>query len=230
MSLILLFPLPIVLILHELKHFPKPIVWATVLNKEGGSNETSRFRILCGEWGALILKYALFLSLILLLTPQLALAKKAKQAAVVSATPTPAPTVESNIRSGLSVGVGWPYLGLKYFFNNDFGAEFRFATGQGINVWAGRGYWRFARSGDFRFVAGLEAGYVTFNSLNVDNTMVVTGTGYEFSPFCGVEYFFARQLSFLFDFSMPYIGLNSGNAAVEDLQWVINGGVYVYPF
>jgi len=145
-------------------------------------------------------------------------------------TPTPVAQRVSPLRSGLSVGVGWPYLGLKYFFNQDFGGELRFATGQGINVWAARGYWSFAKFGDFRLVTGLEGGYVTFNTLNANNTLVVTGTGYEFAPFCGLEYFFSRQLSFLFDFSAPFIGVNSGNAALEDLQWVVNGGIYLYPF
>jgi hypothetical protein len=155
------------------------------------------------------------------------------QKAMSIPTPTPAPVAatSSNIRSGLSVGVGWPYVGLKYFFNNDFGTELRFSTAEGIDVYAVRGYWSFARSGNFSLVTGLEAGYVTFSSaLNANNTMMVSGNGYEVSPFCGVDYFLNRQFSFLFDFSMPIIGLTSRNVTLGDLQWVINGGLYFYPF
>ena len=136
----------------------------------------------------------------------------------------------SNIRSGLSVGVGWPYVGLKYYFNNDIGSELRFATGEGINVYSARGYWSFARFSNFSVVGGLEAGYVTFNAMNANNTLRVSGDGYEFAPFCGMEYFLNRQFSFLFDFSMPIVGLTSRDVSLGDQQWVVNGGLYFYPF
>ncbi|HEY5038173.1 MAG TPA: hypothetical protein VIJ93_03775, partial [bacterium] len=93
-----------------------------------------------------------------------------------------------------------------------------------------RGYFSFAKFSSFSVVTGLEAGYVTFNALNANNTQRVSGDGYELAPFCGMEYFLSRQFSFLFDFSMPVIGLNSKNVSLGDLQWVINGGLYFYPF
>ena len=164
-----------------------------------------------------------------LLNPEMVWAKTAK----VKSTPSPTPVVEtsSNIRPGLSAGVGWPYVGLKYYFNNDFGTELRFATGGGINVFAARGYWSFARFNSFSVVTGLEAGYVTFNNtLNANNTLAVSGNGYEVAPFCGMDYFLSKQFSFLLDFSMPIIGLNSRNVSLGDLQWVVNGGLYFYPF
>ena len=153
-------------------------------------------------------------------------AKKAKP----EPTPTPVAEETSNIRSGFSVGVGWPYAGIKYYFNNDFGTEARFATSDGINVFAARGYWSFARAGNFSILTGVEAGYVTFNTMNADNSLRVSGNGYEIAPFFGSEYFLARQFSLLLDFSMPVIGLSSRNVSVGDLQWVINGGLYFYPF
>jgi hypothetical protein len=151
-----------------------------------------------------------------------------------ASTPTPAPTAvlpPSNVRPGLSLGVGWPYAGLKDYFNDDFGAEIRFSTGDGINVYAARGYWSFERFRDFSLITGLEGGYITFtNALNADNTLRVSGDGYEFAPFLGAEYFLAKSLSFQLDFSMPVIFVQSRGEGLGDLQWVFNGGLYVYPF
>ena len=136
----------------------------------------------------------------------------------------------TNIRSGLSVGAGWPYFGLKYFFNEDFGSEFRFAFGDGINDCAVRGYWSFKKFGNFSLFTGLEGGYITFDTMNVYNTMKVSGTGYEVSPFLGIEYFFVKRISFMFDFSMPIIGLTSRDVTLGGIQWVTNGALYIYPF
>lgn len=126
--------------------------------------------------------------------------------------------------------MGWPYAGLKYYFNNDIGAEFRYATLDGISVYSGRGYFSFLKVRDFSLFSGLEGGYVSFDSMNADNTLRVSGTGYEFAPFVGVDYFLSRQFSLLFDISMPIIGVDSRNISLGDLQWVINGGLYFYPF
>lgn len=147
------------------------------------------------------------------------------------AQPSPIPRlVASEISNGLSIGVGYPYVGVKYYFNNDFGVEARFANGEGIDLYSGRGYWSFARFNDFRLLAGLDAGYIDFTSTNVNNVTTVTGNGYEVSPFCGAEYFIARELSCMVDFAMPFIGLNQSHTSITDLEWVLNAGVYVYPF
>ena len=172
-------------------------------------------------------KFAVLIVLFLLLTSGMAWAKKVKLA------PTPTPEIEdaSNIRTGLSVGVGWPYAGLKYYFNRDIGTEIRYATGGGINVFAARGYWSFAKISNFSVFTGLEAGYVTFdNALNADESLKVSGSGYEIAPLFGSEYFLSRQISLSLDFSMPIVGLNSRNVSLGDLQWVLNGGLYFYPF
>lgn len=126
--------------------------------------------------------------------------------------------------------MGWPYIGAKYFFNNDLGTEFRFAAGEGIQVYALRGYFSFVRAGNFSVLTGLEAGYVNFDSLNENDTLRVSGTGYEVAPFFGMDYFLSPRFSLLLDFSMPIINLNYKNISIGDLQWVINGGLYFYPF
>lgn len=142
----------------------------------------------------------------------------------------PSPKSNSNINSGLSIGVGYPYFSLKYYFDQDFGTEFRFAFGDGINVFAGRGYWSFEKISDFSLFTGLEAGYITFNTMNSDNTMRVNGTGYEFSPFVGAEYFLDKKISFMIDFGMPVIGVTSRDISLGGIEWVTNGALYFYPF
>jgi hypothetical protein len=136
----------------------------------------------------------------------------------------------SNIRAGLSIGVGYPFLSLKYYFNPAFGTEFRFSFGDGINVYAVRGYWSFMKFSDFSIVTGLETGYITFDTMNVYNTTKVEGTGYEAGPFLGGEYFLDKRLSFMIDFSMPIIGLTSRDITMGGVQWVTNGALYFYPF
>jgi hypothetical protein len=164
------------------------------------------------------------LLLLLLLLSDPVLAAKAKPVSkAVSET-------ASDTSSGLSLGVGWPYVGLKYDFNRELGAEFRFSTLDGINVFAGRGYWNFVRSGNFGIFTGLEGGYISFDTMNADDTARVSGTGYEIAPFFGVDYFLDQRFSILFDFSMPIINVTSKTVSLGDLQWVANGGLYFYPF
>ena len=170
--------------------------------------------------------YLLFVLLFLGSAPAWAQKPKAKATPVATPTPTPA----SYIRPGLSVGVGYPYVGLKYFFNNDLGLEARFSTGDGIDVYAARGYWSFIRSGNISLVTGAEFGYFTFNTQTTDKTLKVSGDGQEFGPFVGIDYFLDRQFSVLFDFSMPIIGLQSHAVSLGDVEWVFEGGLYFYPF
>ncbi|HVZ80210.1 MAG TPA: hypothetical protein VHE12_05325 [bacterium] len=158
------------------------------------------------------------------------MAKEAKAAKTAGPVATPAPVMDSNIRPGFSLGVGWPYVGAKYFFNNDLGLEARFATGDGIDVYAARGYWSFLRYGNFSLQTGAEFGYFTFDTMNSNNTLQVSGSGYEIAPLVGLDYFMDRNLSVLIDFSMPVIDLSSHQVSLGDVEWVFEGGVYFYPF
>ena len=172
-------------------------------------------------------KLYIFLILALFLAPLPILAETSQ---VKAATPAPEAGTSSNIRSGFSLGVGWPYVGAKYFFNRDLGAELRFAVGDGINVTSLRGYWSFTRAGNFSIFTGVEGGYINFDSWNENNTLRVKGNGFEAAPFFGADYFLSRNFSMMIDFSMPIFSLNYQNVNVSDLQWVINGGLYFYPF
>lgn len=143
------------------------------------------------------------------------------------ATSTP---IRSDARTGISFGVGWPYVGVRDFFDQDFGAEFRFAAEDGVHLFLGRGYWRFTRSGVFSLLTGAEIGYFGFNTMNADNTFRVSGNGWQAGPFLGLDYQFDQRFSFLFDVTMPIIVPSWQEVTLSDVQWVINGGVYFYPF
>jgi hypothetical protein len=77
---------------------------------------------------------------------------------------------------------------------------------------------------------GLEGGYITFNTMNVADTIRVKGTGYEVSPFFGLEYFFVKRVSFMLDFSMPIINVTHQDVSLSGIQWVTSGAIYFYPF
>ncbi|HVZ80207.1 MAG TPA: hypothetical protein VHE12_05310 [bacterium] len=121
-------------------------------------------------------------------------------------------------------------MGVRDYFDGELGAEFRFAAQDGVHLFQGRGYWSFARQGPFDILTGAEVGYFGFNTMNADNTFRVSGHGWEAGPFVGVDYQFGQRFSLLFDVTMPVIVPSWQEVTLSDVQWVINGGVYFYPF
>ncbi len=118
----------------------------------------------------------------------------------------------------LSVGVGYPYFSLKYS-----PVELRYATGDGINVFAGRGYLYFWDNNVTRGYTGVEGGYLKFN------TMDMKGTGYEGSIFIGGECFVAESLSLAVDIAPTYISLKSeDNYKAGGMEIVANISVNYY--
>ncbi|MEW6557071.1 MAG: hypothetical protein AB1349_06930 [Elusimicrobiota bacterium] len=124
--------------------------------------------------------------------------------------------------SEVGVGLGWPYLGVKYNFSQRLGSELRWATGEGINVYAGRGYWNYYSSRKLTGFTGLEGGYISFDTLDTK------GTGYEGSVFLGGEYFITKRGSFALDFAPTFIGLKSDEFKIDGVEWVANLAVYYY--
>lgn len=123
---------------------------------------------------------------------------------------------------GLSLGVGYPYVSLKYNFSKKTAAEAVYAAGEGINLYAGRFYWNFSRYDKLNLFTGLEGGYVNFDTLDMK------GAGYEGAVLLGGEYFISRKISFAMDFSPTLIGLKSDNYKVSGIEWVLNSGLYFY--
>jgi len=126
-------------------------------------------------------------------------------------------------RADWGLGLGYPYVSVK----DDFGrsaAEGKFATGYGINLIAGRGYWNFCKFNPVTLFTGAEGGYIKFN------TQSTKGTGWEASAFVGGEMPLAHWLSLAVDFSPMYINLKSQGTGVSGMEYAVNFAIYIYPF
>lgn len=122
----------------------------------------------------------------------------------------------------LNLGFGYPYLSVKYDFPV-LSAEARYAAGSGISVYAGRGYWNFHRADPLTGFAGVEAGYISFNSMSM------RGTGYEAALFVGGQYRLSRDFFLLMDFAPTLIMLRHAvytDVTVSGVEFVVNAGVY----
>jgi len=122
----------------------------------------------------------------------------------------------------LGLGLGWPYFGLKYNFSKRINSEFRWATGEGINVYAGRVYWNFYCDEKMKGFTGLEGGYIGFDTLEME------GNGYEGSVFLGGEYYLTKRLSLELDLSPAFIGLKSDDYRVSGVEFIANISIYYY--
>jgi hypothetical protein len=129
--------------------------------------------------------------------------------------------------SELDIGFGWPYIALKYNFSKRIASEIKWSAGEGINVYGGRGYWNFRyfdRSKLSKLFTGREAGYITFDSLDI------IGAGYERSVFLGGEYFITKRLFLMFDISSTFIVLKSDEFKIDGIEFVCNLAVYYHLF
>ncbi len=129
----------------------------------------------------------------------------------------------SPCRAEWGLGLGYPYVSVK----DDFGrsaAEGKFATGEGINLIAGRGYWNFCKFDPVTLFTGAEGGYIKFNTLSTK------GAGWEASGFVGGEMPLANWLSFEFDFSPMYVNLKSQGTGITGMEYAVNFAIYIYPF
>jgi len=125
---------------------------------------------------------------------------------------------------GLSIGLGYPYVSLKYDFSA-LAFEGRFVTDSGVKVYSGRGYWNYYSSDRLTGFAGLEGGYINFDTLDTK------GTGYERAVFLGGEYFVTKSLSLLIDFAPTLISLkhaDDSSVKVHGVEFVANIGLYLH--
>lgn len=121
----------------------------------------------------------------------------------------------------LSLGLGYPYLSLKYNFKA-LAVEGRVVTGSGVQAYTGRGYWNFHQSDKLKGFAGLEGGYIKFDTLDTK------GTGSEGAVFVGGEYFISEKLSLMMDFAPTIISLKSDDTGVSCVAYVVNMGFYYH--
>ena len=122
----------------------------------------------------------------------------------------------------LSLGFGYPYVSIKYDFPV-LAAEGRYVTGSGIQVYSARGYWNFHRTEALKGFAGVEGGYIKFNTLGL------RGTGYEGALFIGGEYRLTGDFYLLMDFAPTLIMLRHAvytDVTVAGVEYVVNAAVY----
>lgn len=119
----------------------------------------------------------------------------------------------------LSLGLGYPFLAVKYDFS-DYSGEGRFITRNGVQAFAARGYWNFHRASPWTAYTGLEAGYVRYGS---------AFSAGELSPFIGGALALDKNFSLSADFSPTLLFLPGGGThfGVEEIGWVINFGVFI---
>lgn len=127
----------------------------------------------------------------------------------------------------LAIGIGYPNIDLKYNFSKSISSEVRYATGDGINVYAGRFYWNFCKltaPEKSKLFTGLEFGLVDFDTLDTK------GTGYEGSILFGGEFYITKKLSVMIDFAPTLISLKSDDVGVDGVEMVFNATFYYYIF
>jgi hypothetical protein len=125
---------------------------------------------------------------------------------------------------GLSIGLGYPYVSLKYDFPV-ISLEGRFVTESGIKAYSSRGYWNYYRDNTLNGFAGLEGGYIRFDTLDTK------GTGYEGALFIGGEYFITDRLSLILDLAPTFISLqhaDDSSVKVSGVEFVGNIGLYFH--
>jgi len=121
-----------------------------------------------------------------------------------------------------SIGLGNPYVSLKYSASPGFSIEGRGAFGSGISVYSLRIYHNFSRRDKTIAFIGGEAGTINFDKPDIE------GNGYLGMIFLGFEHFITKRLTFLLDIGPAYISLSSEETSVEGIEWVYNLGVNIY--
>ena len=126
-----------------------------------------------------------------------------------------------------AIGIGYPNIDLKYNFSKSIASEVRYATGEGINVYAGRFYWNFWKLNapeKSKLFTALEFGLIDFDTLDTK------GTGYEGSILFGGEFYITKKLSLMIDFAPTLISLKSDDVGVDGVEMVFNATFYYYIF
>jgi hypothetical protein len=123
----------------------------------------------------------------------------------------------------LGIGLGNPYISLKYGINSKFSTELRCAYGENILVVGPRFYHNFNPEDRVVIYLGVEGDYVTFDKDNLN------GNGYIGMVFVGMEYFSTNNLTFCTDIGPAYVSLSGNNDSETDgIGWVINLGINYY--
>lgn len=128
----------------------------------------------------------------------------------------------STLEKRWGIGLGNPYVSIKYNTSKTVAFEARGAFGSGINVYSARVYRNFTPKGKSVTFAGLEGGTISFEKKDIK------GDGSFGMLFVGFENSLSEKLTFVLDIGPAYISLSSEGTSVEGLEWIVNLGIYYY--
>jgi len=133
------------------------------------------------------------------------------------------PLVRANDISGkLGLGIGNPYIALKYGLTSKLSGEVRGAFGSGITVYGIRGCYNFNPESKAVIFLGGEADLINFD------TEGISGEGNVLMVFVGLEYFLSNRLALSTDIGPALITVSSEGTSVSGLEWVFNVGINFY--
>ncbi len=129
-----------------------------------------------------------------------------------------------SIKGKIGIGLGYPYLSLKYGLTQNLSLETRGAFGDGINVYGGRLYYNFNPNDMIVISIGGERDYVSFDT---DGT---SGKGYIGYGFISGEYFIFQEFTLNLDVGPAFISLNEDKfkLSVDGIEWIFNLGINFY--
>ncbi|OGS27948.1 MAG: hypothetical protein A2297_08110 [Elusimicrobia bacterium RIFOXYB2_FULL_48_7] len=122
--------------------------------------------------------------------------------------------------SGFRLGLGYPYLALRYK-----AVELKYFVEQGMDVYGARVNLTLLRRGSINLYTGLEADLINFNTEDIQ------GTGEVILPFIGSELFLSDRVSFFMDLGPGSISVKDSmgyEGSVSGLEWIINTGLWIY--
>ena len=130
-----------------------------------------------------------------------------------------------SLLDSLAIGVGYPYLSIKYGLTDKYHLEARYAFSEDIKIYGGRVYSLFGQIDDVSLLAGLEVDYTKFEDDEI------SGSGTIVYPFVGGEYFVLDKFSVIMDLGPAFISLREDeyDLTVDGFEWVVNLGIYWYP-
>lgn len=128
----------------------------------------------------------------------------------------------NDISKKFGLGVGNPYIALKYGFTPKLSGEIRGAFGSGIAVYGIRGYYNFNPENKGVIFLGGEADLISFN------TEEISGNGSVLMVFVGFEYFITEKLTLSTDIGPALITISSEGTSTSGPEWVFNIGINFY--
>jgi hypothetical protein len=135
------------------------------------------------------------------------------------------PLFAEPIKGRVGIGLGFPYLSLKYGITHQAAFELRCAYMDGILVAGGRLYYNINPQRQLVGYITLEGDYISFRDVEG-----LSGSGYIFAIFFGGELFASRSVSITGDIGPAYISIkdNDTGASVNPIQFVANLGINLY--